>query len=233
MKRQIMTGGMILMVGAGITACDKLKPKPKLDNDDAKAAYSIGYMTGKSSGEHAPKLDVDNFITGFKDGHAKKPGALNEAEMKAALMAFEMRMREEAMARLKQESSEGVKKGAAFLTENAKKPGVKATATGLQYQVISEGKGARPVATDTVKVHYEGKLLDGTVFDSSIKRNEPATFRLNQVIAGWTEGLQLMTVGSKYIFTIPAALAYGEQRTGPIPPNSVLVFEVQLLDIVK
>jgi FKBP-type peptidyl-prolyl cis-trans isomerase len=101
----------------------------------------------------------------------------------------------------------------------------------LQYQVIKEGTGAKPVATDTVKVHYEGKLVDGTVFDSSIKRGEPVSFPLNQVIAGWTEGVQLMTVGSKYKFVIPANLAYGEQGGGPIPANSVLTFEVELLEI--
>lgn len=124
-------------------------------------------------------------------------------------------------------------KAAAFLAENAKKAGVKTTASGLQYEVITEGKGARPKATDQVKVHYEGKLVDGTVFDSSVKRGEPVTFPLNQVIPGWTEGVQLMTVGSKYRLVIPAALGYGEQGAGPIPPNAVLVFEVELLDIVK
>jgi len=121
--------------------------------------------------------------------------------------------------------------GYGFLAENAKKAGVKTTATGLQYEVITEGKGAKPLATSTVKVHYEGKLIDGKVFDSSIQRGEPISFPLNGVIPGWTEGVQLMSVGSKYRFTIPSKLAYGEQGAGPIPPNSVLVFEVELLDV--
>jgi FKBP-type peptidyl-prolyl cis-trans isomerase FklB len=123
------------------------------------------------------------------------------------------------------------KAGAAYLAENAKKAGVKTTASGLQYEVLQEGTGATPKAEDQVKVHYEGKLLDGTVFDSSIARNEPATFPLNQVIAGWTEGVQLMKEGAKYKFTIPAALAYGETGSGPIPANSTLVFTVELIKV--
>ena len=115
--------------------------------------------------------------------------------------------------------------------ENAKKEGVTVTESGLQYEVLSEGDGEKPVATDVVKVHYKGTLLDGTEFDSSYARNEPTTFPLNRVIAGWTEGLQLMSVGSKYKFTIPSELAYGDRDLGKIPANSTLVFEVELLEI--
>jgi hypothetical protein len=121
----------------------------------------------------------------------------------------------------------------AFLAENGKKAGVTTTASGLQYEVLKQGTGAKPAATDTVKVHYEGKLLDGTVFDSSVQRGEPVSFPLNRVIPGWTEGVQLMTVGSKYKFVIPSELAYGDQGAGPIPPHSVLQFEVELLSIEK
>ena len=122
--------------------------------------------------------------------------------------------------------------GAAYLAKNKGKRGVTTTASGLQYEVLTDGTGAQPTAADTVKVHYEGRLLDGTVFDSSYKRNEPATFPLNGVIAGWTEGVQLMKVGSKYRFTIPAALAYGESGAGGvIPPNAVLVFDIELLAV--
>jgi FKBP-type peptidyl-prolyl cis-trans isomerase FklB len=232
MKRQLLASSIIVMMGISITACNEEK-KPKLDTEDAKAAYGIGYMTAKSMSNAVPTLNVDNYVAGFKDGFAKKEGAIKEDEMQKVLIAFQERVKKEAEVKHQKAITENVTKGAAYLAENAKKAGVKVTASGLQYEVISEGKGAKPIATDVVKVHYEGKLLDGTVFDSSIKRNEPISFPLNQVIAGWTEGVQLMSVGSKYKFTIPSALAYGEQGAGPIPPNSVLVFEVELLDIVK
>jgi FKBP-type peptidyl-prolyl cis-trans isomerase len=126
-----------------------------------------------------------------------------------------------------------LEKGEAFLKENARKDGVKATASGLQYKVLKEGTGKVPKATDMVVVHYKGTLLDGTEFDSSYKRGEPATFPLNRVIPGWTEGVQLMKEGAKYQFTIPSKLAYGEQGTpgGPIPPNATLVFEVELISV--
>jgi len=125
------------------------------------------------------------------------------------------------------------KDGDAFLAENRKKEGVKTTVSGLQYKVLAEGKGGSPKATDKVSVNYRGTLIDGTEFDSSYKRGEPAAFGLNQVIKGWTEGIQLMKAGGKYTFTIPSELAYGERGTpgGPIGPNAVLIFEVELLSI--
>ena len=125
--------------------------------------------------------------------------------------------------------------GVAFLAENGKKPGVVTTASGLQYQVVTMGKGAKPTPSDNVRVHYTGTLLDGTKFDSSYDRNEPAQFAVGAVVPGWTEALQLMPVGSKYKLWIPAKLGYGEQGTpgGPIPPNATLVFDVELIEIVK
>lgn len=124
--------------------------------------------------------------------------------------------------------------GEAFLAENKNKPGVRSTDSGLQYQVITEGRGAKPAATDRVRVHYVGTLIDGTKFDSSVDRGEPAQFALNQVIPGWTEALQLMPVGSKYTLWLPSELAYGENGTpGPIGPNATLMFEVELIEIVK
>jgi len=129
-------------------------------------------------------------------------------------------------------AASGSDAGALYLAKNKGKPGVTTTASGLQYEVLTAGTGAQPTAADTVKVHYEGRLLDGTVFDSSYKRGEPATFPLNGVIAGWTEGVQLMKTGAKYRFTIPSALAYGDSGAGGvIPPNAVLVFDIELLGV--
>ena len=217
-----------------LAACDGPKPPPKkLESEDAKAAYSIGYMTAKSMSAQVPNLDAKSYNKGFQDAYAKKEPAIKEEDMKTILMAYEQKIRKEMEEKQKKAASEAVSKGAAYLAENAKKPNVKTTASGLQYEVIKEGTGAKPTATNTVKVHYEGKLIDGTVFDSSIKRGEPVSFPLNQVIPGWTEGVQLMSVGSKYRFVIPANIAYGEQGGGPIPPNSVLTFEVELLEIVQ
>jgi FKBP-type peptidyl-prolyl cis-trans isomerase len=130
-----------------------------------------------------------------------------------------------------QQSQGNLEQGQAFLKENASKEGVMATMTGLQYEILEEGEGDKPAATDTVKVHYTGRLLNGTVFDSSVERGEPVEFPLNQVIPGWTEGLQLMSPGAKYRFWIPANLAYGEQAPPAIGPNQVLDFEVELIEV--
>lgn len=217
-----------------LAACDGPKPPPKkLESEDAKAAYSIGYMTAKSMSAQVPNLDAKSYNKGFQDAYAKKDPSIKEEDMKTILMAYEQKIRKEMEEKQQKAAADAVSKGAAYLAENAKKPNVKTTASGLQYEVIKEGTGAKPTATSTVKVHYEGKLVDGTVFDSSIKRGEPVSFPLNQVIPGWTEGVQLMSVGSKYRFVIPANIAYGEQGGGPIPPNSVLTFEVELLEIVQ
>lgn len=231
MKRQIMAAGLVVVAGSALVACNKDSKKP--ETVEQRAAYSIGYVSGKSSEAQAPKLDLDQFMTGFRDAYAKKAGALTEEEMRTALAAYEETLKKEAEMAKKKSAIEGAAKGTAFLAENGKKAGVKTTASGLQYEVVTEGKGPKPKATDVVKVHYEGKLVDGTVFDSSRQRGEPIEFPLNRVIPGWTEGVQLMNVGSRYKLTIPAKLGYGEEGAGPIPPNAVLVFDVELLDIVK
>ncbi|MCB1589512.1 MAG: FKBP-type peptidyl-prolyl cis-trans isomerase, partial [Xanthomonadales bacterium] len=146
---------------------------------------------------------------------------------------FRQMMTEKQGERLKKMAEENKSKGAAFLAENKGKSGIKTTESGLQYQVLRQGNGAKPDANDRVKVHYLGTLIDGTKFDSSYDRETPAEFPLNGVIAGWTEGLQLMPVGSKYKLFIPGDLGYGENGSGPIPPNSTLIFEVELLEILN
>lgn len=228
MKRQLMAAGLVMVTGAALVAC---KDQKKPETVDARAAYSIGFMTGKSSLPQAPNLDTDSFVAGFKDAYAKKEPALNQEEMKQALIAFEERMKKEMEMGKQKSAIEGATAGNTFLAENAKKPGVKTTASGLQYEVITAGTGPKPAASSVVKVHYEGKLIDGTVFDSSRQRGEPIEFPLDRVIPGWTEGLQLMSKGARYKLTIPAKLGYGAEGAGPIPPNSVLVFDVELLDI--
>lgn len=229
MKHSLVKGGVLAVAVLALSACDK----PKVDTVEQKAAYSIGYMTGKEITAQLPQLDQKNYLIGFKEGASKKTAALTEEQMKEAMIAFQKKMMEDMKAKQEKEAGDALSKGKAYLDQNAKKPGVKVTASGLQYEVLTEGKGPKPKATDKVKVDYEGRLIDGKVFDSSIARKEPVSFVLNQVVPGWTEGVQLMSVGSKYKFTIPANLGYGEAGAGPIPANSVLVFEVELLAIEK
>lgn len=219
----------LVVASSALVACGGGKPK----TEEAKVAYSLGFITGKSSAEHAPDLDTKAFIQGFKDAHAGKEGQMTEKEISDTLAAYQKKMMEKAAAKAEKEDKERGVANKKLLETNGKKAGVVTTASGLQYEILTQGKGAKPKAGDNVKVHYEGKLTDGTIFDSSRQRGEPVTFRLDQVIPGWTEGLQLMPVGSIYRFTIPANLAYGEQGAGPIPPNSVLTFEVELLGIEK
>lgn len=220
----------ILAAGSAMAA-EKSTFKPA--TEDAKVGYSIGFLNGSASLEQFKGLDVESYVAGFRDARASKEGALNEAEMEGVLNAFRARLMQEAQADFLKQAEENNRKGAAYLAENGKKAGVKTTASGLQYLVQADGKGDKPKATDTVTVHYEGRLIDGTVFDSSRERGEPVTFQLDQVIKGWTEGLQLMSPGAKYQFVIPPALGYGEQGVASIPPNAVLVFDVELISVGK
>ena len=158
---------------------------------------------------------------------------MSQEEYNAAMQLCQQKMRAAAQEKAAEAASKMKAASEAFLAENAKKEGVKVTASGLQYEVLSEGTGKQPVPADTVRVHYTGKLLDGTVFDSSVERGEPAEFGLTQVIAGWTEGLQLMKTGSKFRFYIPADLAYGDHGAGnSIPPQAALIFDVELLAVL-
>ncbi len=203
------------------------------------SAYAIGQSMGRyiantlqRQQELGVKLDNAEIMKGVQDGLAKK-SLLDDKQLEKALKDYDQKINEAAAKKAADESKANLEKGQKFLEENAKKKGVVTTSSGLQYEVLSEGKGEKPKASDIVKVHYTGTLIDGTKFDSSRDRNEPAEFPLDHVIPGWTEGVQLMTVGSKYKFYLPSKLAYGEQGAGTIPPNSVLVFEVELLSIGK
>ena len=198
-----------------------------------RVSYFYGSDVGKSLRDNKVEVNPDTLIQGIKDTlEDKKPGKYTEKELEEAMTQFAQAM----MAKQQQASAAAavanVEEGKKFLEANGKKEGVKTTESGLQYEVLKKADGAKPTANDTVTVHYEGKLISGKVFDSSVARKEPATFPLNGVIPGWTEGVQLMNVGSKFKFTIPAKLAYGERGAGPdIGPNSTLIFEVELLSI--
>ena len=206
--------------------------KPQLKDQKDKASYSIGYDIGQTFKKQNVELNVDALMSGLKEGLAGAEATLTKEERDKTLEAFQKEMMEKQAALSKEAAAKNAAEGEKFLAENKKKEGVKTTASGLQYKVLKEGSGPSPKETDTVVTNYKGTLLDGTEFDSSYKRNEPATFPVNRVIKGWTEALQMMKPGSKYQLFIPAALAYGERGAGrDIGPNSTLIFEVELLSI--
>ena len=191
----------------------------------AKISYALGYEVAHQT---PPELDINSFVTGIREGHASAKPAYTEEQLQAAYEQFQKEMQQKQVDTPKQAQASSD----TFLTENAKKAGVKTTASGLQYVITKEGTGKQPAASSMVKVHYTGKLLDGMVFDSSVERGEPIEFPLNQVIPGWTEGLQLMKEGSKATLYIPSQLGYGEQGVpGTIPPHSTLIFDVELIEV--
>ena len=210
-------------------------PAPGLELRDLKqkASYGYGYSLGKNLKAQGVEIDADLFARGLVDALGGNPGAMKDEEIQATLQEFarQLQARQAGMAGNKAASNK--LEGERFLAANKSRPGVTTLPSGLQFKVMKQGSGPKPKATDTVTVHYEGKLIDGTIFDSSLKRGQPASFGVNQVIAGWTEALQLMPVGSTWELYIPSNLAYGERPRpgGPIGPNAVLTFEVQLLKI--
>ncbi|HEX9759235.1 MAG TPA: FKBP-type peptidyl-prolyl cis-trans isomerase [Nitrospiria bacterium] len=193
-----------------------------------KASYSIGLNIGSDMRSQPVELDLDALTLGIRDSFSGKESRLSEDERRDAMN----QLQQEAMAKAKEQAEKNQKEGEKFLAENKKKKGVVTLASGLQYKVIKKGKGEKPKLTDQVTTNYKGTLIDGTEFDSSYGRGEPATFPVNGVIPGWTEALQLMEVGSKWELYVPANLAYGERGAGQkIGPHSTLVFDVELLSI--
>lgn len=206
-----------------------------LPTEKDQASYMVGMALAKQLEPMKDELDVDTIAKAIKTSLSGGKLLLTEEQAQKIGESFGEKMQAKQIADMMAKAKKNAAEGAAFLAENGKKPNVKTTATGLQYEVITEGKGARPKQTDVVQVNYKGSLLDGTEFDGSDKHGGPATIPLPQVVPGWREGITLMPVGSKYRFWIPAALGYGEQGTpgGPIPPSATLVFEVELLGIEK
>ncbi len=218
----------VMLVVTGVYAADEVTLKTQKD----KVSYSMGLNLGKSLMRQPFEVDMDIFLRGFNDAVHKRKPLMTDQEMRETEIAFQKEMGEKQAQMMKAVAEKNKKEGETFLAENKKKEGVKTLPSGLQYKVITEGKGASPKATDTVTVNYKGTLIDGTEFDSSYKRGQPATFPVNGVIKGWTEALQLMKTGSKWQLFIPSDLAYGDKGAGPqIGPNAVLIFEVELLSI--
>ena len=193
-----------------------------------KFSYAIGLGIGQNLMSMGAKdINVDDFSQAIKDVLTQSPTAITHTEARDIVNKYFEELEKEINAR-------NIEQGKVFLTENAKKENIHTTPSGLQYEILKEGSGKKPSATDRVRCHYEGTLLDGTLFDSSYKRGEPAVFGLNQVIPGWTEALQLMAEGAKYRIFLPHELAYGTQGAGEmIPPYSSLIFTVELLEVLK
>jgi len=218
---------------------DKAAPavaaKGGLKTEKEQVSYVIGMQIGESLKSAKDEVDLETLVKAMKATIDGKEPLLTQEEAMQVMQAFSTRMQAKQVAEFEEQKTSNAAEGEKFLAENGKKPEVKTTASGLQYQVLTEGTGAKPKAGDSVRVHYKGTLLDGETFDDSYARGEPVEFALAQVVPGWQEGLQLMPVGSKYKLWIPGKLGYGEQGTpgGPIGPNATLVFEVELLDVVN
>lgn len=207
-------------------------PNDALTTPEQKAAYALGLRVGADLREKEAKVAPEFFSQGFKDGLEGAQPKISEDEQRQALLEFSRQMQTKQLAKLKELGEKNLAEGQAFLKTNQAKPEVKTTASGLQYKVLASGKGKSPKTTDTVMVNYRGRLIDGTVFDDSYQRGQPATFELGGIIRGWQEALQLMKEGDRWELYIPADLAFGPQGAGPqIGPNATLIFEVELIKI--
>lgn len=237
MKKSVLILMCLFLV---VTTCT-LKSQNMTQHE--KNSYALGFGAGenyKNLGLEKSDLNFETFLQGFKDAFEGE-NKLTMEEMRACFEELQSKVEAKQREMEAKQNAENEKiaaiekeKGSQFLAENKKREGVKETESGLQYEVIVMGTGEKPVATSNVKVHYHGTTIDGEVFDSSVQRGTPAEFPLNRVISGWTEGLQLMPIGSKFIFYIPSDLAYGNNSQGPvIKAGSTLIFEVELLDILK
>ena len=232
-----MRSGLVLTISIGLLGCASEEPgKMELKSEKERISYTIGLDMGNAFrtqfSEQAVDVDPVMLLRGIKDGLSGSTPLMAEADLQQTMSTFRKGMQDKQRAEATREAEENRASGDAFLAENRGKKGVRALSSGLQYRVIVPGTGSSPSASDTVIVHYRGRLIDGKEFDSSYRRGEPAVFVPNEVIRGWKEALPLMKVGSKWEVYVPPDLAYGARRPGPdIGPNSTLIFEIELLDI--
>ncbi len=224
----IATTCLILM------ACDDNSKKAELKSDKDSVSYSIGLDVGMTFQRQGIEVTPEAFLQGLKDASdTSGKHLMTQEQIQATMIAFQQKMMEKAQAKMMEQSGPAAAEGEKFLAENRTKPGVITTASGLQYKILKAGKGKKPKATDRVKVHYRGALLNGTEFENSHKRGEPVIFAVNEMVPGWIEALQLMPVGSKWMIYIPAHLGFGNNASGPIPAGSTIIFELELLGIQK
>ena len=233
MKKLMLIGCLAVLAACNQTAEQPAKAAPlSLDSEKAKFSYAIGMDIGLSLQQIGSDLERDALLAALNDSLDGKESRVPVQEAADIKQAFFKKQGEKKAAEQKIAGEKNKADGLKFLAENGKKAGVTTTASGLQYEVLKQGDGAKPKATDKVKVHYRGTLLNGDEFDSSYKRGQPISFPLDGVIPGWTEGVQLMNVGSTFKFVIPSELAYGDRGAGPqIGPGNTLIFEVELLGI--
>ena len=225
------TAGLTIVLVAAFGACQG-GSSADLESFEGRSSYAVGVDIGNNLAQTGVELELAGVVAGLSDVLEGREPKLTNEEIGEVLQELSTRMQTAQQQQFEEATTQNVAEGAAYLEENGQRDGVTTTASGLQYEVLTQGTGARPSATDQATVNYRGTLVDGTEFDSSYERGEPATFPINQVIAGWTEALQLMPVGSKYRFVIPSDLGYGERGSGPvIGPNATLIFEVELLSI--
>ena len=231
MKRWIL-----MLVAAGVVGCGGKKNDyvdVDLDNKAHRRSYGIGMDMAAMLKQQEIDIDVDVFVQGFKDRYTDDATLMTQEDVFKMVSELQQERMAEQQVEESKAADENKAKGRAFLEENKQKPGVVSLDSGLQYRVITQGTGPKPRTTDTVTFHYRGTLIDGTVFDSSYDRGEPATISVEQLIPGWIEALPMMGVGSKWELFVPYDLAYGERPGGPGGPGSTLIFEVELLDIKK
>ncbi len=230
----VLIGLVILLPFLSLATDEEKDTDVELKSFEQKLSYMLGQQIGNNIKESPTEIDIDIFVSGIRDSLKGNKSLLSDEETNQVRQEFSRQVQETRNQEMAALSGKNLKDGEAFLAENKKKEGIVTTDSGLQYKVLKQGDGPKPQSTDKVTVHYRGTLLDGTEFDSSYKRGQPASFQVGGVIRGWTEALQLMNVGSKYQLFIPAGLAYGQRGAGQrIGPNSMLIFDVELLSIDK